>query len=100
MGYPHKCLKEPGTETNWIKEFDKEFPKGEIGHKHNENCEWSCELRPRLKDFIRSLLLSEREKAQRELLEAIPDGMLLLNTKGVSKTSWFKKQLKSKFNLN
>lgn len=35
----------------WEEIFDKEF--SEIGHKHNERCEWQCCLRGDIKEFIR-----------------------------------------------
>lgn len=48
----------------WENSFDDKFP--EIGHRHDQNCEFECHLRKDIKFFISSLLKTEVDKALRE----------------------------------
>lgn len=66
-------------ETRFI--FGKQYPvEGEeytiVGHKHDENCEFGCDKKEKIKEFNREtarLLLEEVKKKAREIPSATRD---------------------------
>lgn len=48
-------------DTKEWEEFDEKFPVGQIGHKHTEECEWTCVLRPNIKSFIKANFIPKTE---------------------------------------
>ena len=44
------------SKASWEERFDKDFPPQSLGHKHTEDCEWICILRPNIKAFIKSVV--------------------------------------------
>lgn len=63
---------------SWREEFDKRFPmnlEGQLGHEHTEDCEWVCNKRKHMTDFIQSLLDQAKEKTRKEIQKGITERM-------------------------
>jgi len=61
------------TTQEWEKRFDDLYAnKWQPGHKHDETCEWVCNLREQIKEFFRFELSHAKEEERRRVVDCVP----------------------------